>query len=60
MTKKEWRKQHLKELKIAIQEWKDNQDNMQDSYPYSLAQFLEESNYIYGSLCDYIAEQQSI
>ena len=56
MTKKGWRKQHLKELKEAIKEWSENPDNMQDSYPNGLSQFLEESNYIYGSLCDYIAE----
>lgn len=56
MNKQEWRKKHLNELKEAIKEWRENRDNMQDSYPRGLSQFIEESNYIYGSLCDYIAE----
>lgn len=56
MKTNDWRKEDLIKLKNSLSEWEKNEGNMQNSYPYGLPQYLEESNYLYGSLCDLIAE----
>lgn len=58
-TKQDWRKEDLENVKQAIKDWHKNEGGMQRSYPNGLAQYLEESNYIYGSLCDFISELYS-
>lgn len=56
MSEVNWREEDLKKLRACLEEWDKNEEGMQDSYPRGLSQYLEESNYIYGSLCDLIAE----
>ena len=56
----DWRKEDLKSLKNCLKEWDKNEGDMQDSYPNGLTQFLEESNYNYGSLCDFIAQSHEL